>query len=67
MLSDTDKEDGDVGSVDDADQGADHVSHCVALGDDEAVKGAAGTKCCIEVPRLGDGICAHQGLSERDN
>lgn len=40
MLSDTNKQDGDVGGMYKTDQGAHHVSNRVALGDDEAVKGS---------------------------
>lgn len=62
MLADADKDDGHVGGVDEADEGADHVADGIALGDDEAVEGAVGAKGRVEVAGLGDGVCAHESL-----
>jgi hypothetical protein len=62
MLSDTDKQDRDIGGVDETDEGADHVADGVALGDDEAVEGADGAEGGVEVAGLGDGVCSYEGL-----
>lgn len=62
VLADADEEDGHVGGVDQADEGADHVADGVALGDDEAVEGADGAEGGVEVARLGDGVGADEGL-----
>jgi len=48
--------------VDEGDEGADHVADGVALGDDEAVEGADGAECGVEVARLSDGVGADEGL-----
>lgn len=40
MLSHANEQDGYIGRVDEADERADHVAYCVALGNDEAVQGS---------------------------
>lgn len=65
MLADTNEQDGHVRGVDDADQGADHVSNRVTFGNDEAIQSSARTKRSVEVPRLGDGIRAHKRLVQK--
>ncbi len=67
MLADADKEDGHVGGVHQADEGADHVADGVALGDDEAVEGADGAKGSVKVARLGNGVGADKGLADHED
>ena len=64
MLADTNEQDRHVRGVDNADQRADHVSNRIAFGNDEAVQSSARAKCSVEVPRLGNRICAHKRLIE---
>lgn len=65
MLSDADEQDWDVGGVDETDEGSDHVSDGVTLGDDEAVEGADGAEGGVEVAGLRDGVCADECLGIR--
>lgn len=62
VLADTDKEDGDIGGVDERDKSADHVANCIALGNDETIEGADGAEGSVEVAGLGDRICPDEGL-----
>lgn len=67
VLADADKQDGHVGGVDEADEGADHVADGVALGDDEAVEGADGAKGGVEVARLRDRVGADERLADHED
>lgn len=64
MLPNTDKENGHIRCVHKTDEGADHVTHSVTLGDDEPVEGTDGAEGRIEVTGLGDGVSADEGLSK---
>ncbi len=66
MLADADEQDGNVGGVHEADQGADHVSDRVALGDDKAVERAVRAQGRVEVACLRHGIRADKGLAEEN-
>lgn len=65
MLANANEQDGDIGGVDQADEGADHVADCIAFGDDEAVKRADGPEGRVEVAGLGDGVCTNQCLWDK--
>lgn len=45
--------------MDETDEGSYHVADCVALGDDEAVKGSDGAKGGVKVASLSDRVCAY--------
>lgn len=62
MLTDADKQNGDVCGVDKTDEGADHVADSIALGDDEAIESADGAERGVEVARLCDRVGADKGL-----
>lgn len=59
MLPNAYKEDRDIGGMDETDEGSYHVADCVALGDDEAVKGSDGAKGGVKVASLSDRVCAY--------
>jgi hypothetical protein len=63
MLADADEQNRHVGSMDDADEGSDHVADRVALGDDEAIESSAGPEGRVEVPRLCDTVSADESLN----
>lgn len=54
MLSHTDEQHRDIGGMNEADQGANHVADSVAFRDDEAVESTDSAEGGIEVTRLGD-------------
>lgn len=63
VLSNTDKQNGHVGRMHQADKSAHHVADGVTLGDDEAVQCSHRAKGRVEVAGLSDGIRANKGLA----
>lgn len=64
MLTNAHEEHRNICSVDHANQRANHIPNCIALGDDEAIQGPAPTECCIEVTGLSDRVRSNQCLKE---
>ena len=67
MLTGAEKDDGDTGGEDHADQCTDHVTDGITFADDEAVQMSASTKGGVEVAGLLDGVGPDQGLADHED
>ena len=67
MLTGAEKDDGDTGGEDHADQGPDHVTDGITFADDEAVQMAPRTKGGVEMTGLLDGVRPDEGLADHED